>query len=245
MSHRRLNQSRRAEIDTSEIFASGTFKNVWAGRYTEGPRKGQACVSKEFQTGSVISEHYFEEELEIIRRTQEIVDDFHAAGIIDNRDIIVNTPSIWTYEANAGTKAGVKSLVEPMIENFEKFNSNTGWTGQDTVWNDAMQALSHFSYHDSDGGFLLCDLQGGSYSNGYILSDPVIMSRAQNCGPADLGIDGIKSFFQRHRCGRFCDRNWMRPAITGKAPIPMRQGTSMIARLPTRQSRNPLSRVWE
>lgn len=123
-------------------------------------------MSKEFKTGSVYEKHYFHEELEIIRRTQEIVDDFHTASIIPGREIIVNTPAIWTYENSAGTKAGHKSLVEPMIENFEKFNSNTGWTGQETVWNDAMQALSHFSYHDSGGRFLLCDLQGGLYSDG-------------------------------------------------------------------------------
>lgn len=185
MSHRRTNNSTKAEIVTSQIFASGTFKNVWvfdshpdtlfristltsyqAGHYTEGDRKGQPCVSKEFKTGSVYEKHYFHEELEIIRRTQEIVDDFHTASIIPGREIIVNTPAIWTYENSAGTKAGHKSLVEPMIENFEKFNSNTGWTGQETVWNDAMQALSHFSYHDSGGRFLLCDLQGGLYSDG-------------------------------------------------------------------------------
>lgn len=33
-------------------------------------------------------------------------------------------------------------------------------------WGEAMQALSHFSYHKSGGQFLLCDLQGGSYRNG-------------------------------------------------------------------------------
>ncbi|KAM0192458.1 hypothetical protein ACHAPC_001795 [Botrytis cinerea] len=234
MSHRRTNNSTKAEIVTSQIFASGTFKNVWAGHYTEGDRKGQPCVSKEFKTGSVYEKHYFHEELEIIRRTQEIVDDFHTASIIPGREIIVNTPAIWTYENSAGTKAGHKSLVEPMIENFEKFNSNTGWTGQETVWNDAMQAPSHFSYHDSGGRFLLCDLQG----------DPVIMSQAHDCGPADLGNDGIKSFFERHRCGQFCDRNWVKPALTGRAPIPMRQGTTMECP-PTRYDRNPLSRLRE
>jgi Alpha-kinase family len=47
-----------------------------------------------------------------------------------------------------------------MIENFEKFNSNSGWaplTGN--AWSNAMQALSHFSYNDSDQKVLLCDLQ--------------------------------------------------------------------------------------
>jgi hypothetical protein len=66
------------------------------------------------------------------------------------------------------------------------------------------------------------------------------MSQGKAYGPADLGPDGINSFFQRHRCGQFCNHKWFKPAIVGKAVIPMRQGTSMIAQLPTRQDRNPL-----
>lgn len=57
--------------------------------------------------------------------------------------------------------------MEPFVETFEKFNSNTGWaphTGEH--WSEAMQALSHFSYHASHGQLLLCDLQGGAYGNG-------------------------------------------------------------------------------
>ncbi|KAF7936850.1 hypothetical protein EAE99_002199 [Botrytis elliptica] len=244
MSHRRTNKSTTAEIVTSSIFASGTFKNVWAGHYTSGERNGQACVSKEFKSGSVYEDHYFSEELEIMRRTQQIVDNFQTAGFLPGREIIVNRPAIWRFEGGPGRRAGQLSLVEPMIENFEKFNSNTGWTGRNNVRNEAMQALSHFSYHDSGRRFLLCDLQGGSYSNGYILSDPVIMSQAHDCGPADLGYDGIKSFFERHRCGQFCDRDWVKPALTGRAPIPMRRGTTM-ERPPTRHDRNPLSRLRE
>ena len=42
---------------------------------------------------------------------------------------------------------------------------NVSWT---------MQALSHYSYHFSDGQRLVCDLQGGHYGEYYILTDPVI-----------------------------------------------------------------------
>lgn len=78
-----------------------------------------------------------------------------------------------------------------------------------------------------------------------ILSDPVIMSQLQNCGPADLGPDGIRSFFSRHRCNQFCDQSWQKPRITGPARYPMRMGTSMAAPLATRNSRNPLTCIQE
>jgi len=161
MSHSRTNNAWKATIQRDTIYASGTFKNVWQGTYTEGARKGQRCVAKEFKTGSVYEDHYFKEELEIIHHSQEIIDEFHAAGLI-NKDIMLNTPEIWQYEYTEN-----KVLIDPMIENFEKFNSNTGWapvTGG--AWSHAMQALSHFSYHNSNGEFLLCDLQGGAYRDG-------------------------------------------------------------------------------
>ncbi|KAI0478318.1 kinase-like domain-containing protein [Xylaria cf. heliscus] len=240
MSNARTNDSTKATINKAWLFASGTFKNVYAGTYIEGARAGQECVSKEFKTGSVYEAHYFKEELNIIRRTQAVIDAWHDARVIDKR-ILLNTPAIWTY-----TETGGKSLVEPMIENFEKFNSNSGWapvTGG--AWSEAMQALSHFSYHNSGGQLLLCDLQGGSYRNGYILSDPVIMSQRQTYGPTDLGQDGIRSFFHRHRCGRYCKGEWQKPRAQGTPLIPMRQGTTMTAHLPTRPNRNPLTRIEE
>jgi hypothetical protein len=161
MSNKRTNNATKATIDTSSIFARGTFKNVWQGRYTKGIRTGQKCVAKEFKTGSVFEAHYFEEELNVISRAQKIIDNWHNASIINQR-IILNTPEIWTY-----IESGVKNLVEPMIENFEKFNSNTGWADMTGgASSEAMQALSHFSYHNSGGQFLLCDLQGGVYSDG-------------------------------------------------------------------------------
>ena len=43
-------------------------------------------------------------------------------------------------------------LVEPYIENFMKFNSNSG-KAEDVY--EVMQALSHFSYHHSEGEMCL------------------------------------------------------------------------------------------
>lgn len=73
-----------------------------------------------------------------------------------NKEIWLNEPTIWTY-----TLTKDKCLIEPMIENFEKFNSNTGWTpDQTSPWIEVMQALSHYSYHSSQRSVLFCDLQG-------------------------------------------------------------------------------------
>ena len=68
-----------------------------------------------------------------------------------------------------------------------------------------MQALSHNSYHISVGKYLLCDLQGGVYKDGVVLTNPVIMSRTEGAyGPTDLGPDGIKSFFANYKMNEYC-----------------------------------------
>ena len=74
-----------------------------------------------------------------------------------------------------------------------------------------MQALSHFSYHITGGAFVLCDLQGGLYKDGAILTDPVLLSRDRRFGPTDLGSYGISSFFSYHQCNEFCDASWSKP----------------------------------
>jgi len=76
-----------------------------------------------------------------------------------------------------------------------------------------------------------------------VLSDPVIMSKAQDWGPADLGQEGINSFFNRHRCNKYCRANWLKPNKAQKAVYPEGQRTTRIntSHLPKRLDRNPLT----
>jgi len=77
--------------------------------------------------------------------------------------------------------------------------------------------MSHFSYHDSRGEYLLCDLQGGLCDEGdheiCVLTDPVVMFfGGDEYGQTDLGEDGMKLFFARHKCGEYCERGWDKPS---------------------------------
>ncbi|EFX80040.1 hypothetical protein DAPPUDRAFT_35524, partial [Daphnia pulex] len=94
---------------------------------------------------------------------------------------------------------------EPMISNFEKFNSNTGWTPEESSpLSDVMQALSKYSYHSTNRNLLLFDLQGGVIENGTVITDPIIMSSAREFGQTDLGDQGISTFFANHTCNKLC-----------------------------------------
>ena len=102
-------------------------------------------------------------------------------------------------------------------------------------WPRVMQAVSHFSYHISNGQCLLCDLQGGVFNNGAVLTDPVVMSVSRSYGPTDLGSEGINSFFASHTCNEFCRSEW-RTLRNPRKYHHASKGTTM-EHVPTRRSR--------
>lgn len=243
MSASRENRAQHASIDTSEVFASGSNMHVYKGVYTRGERAGEPCVSKVFKSGSVFEDTFFASELKVVDEARDIIENFNADRILTNTNILINIPEIWVY-----TRNDEKNLVEPFIDNFEKFNSNTGWVpnifgGELNPWMQVMQALSHYSYQVTNGRLLLCDLQGGVYQDGFILTDPVICSQEEGqYGPTDLGQRGIDTFFSRHKCNQFCrGRGWRRPA-SARAYHPAQQGTSMALAVPNRYTRALLTR---
>ncbi|KAK4150421.1 kinase-like domain-containing protein [Chaetomidium leptoderma] len=221
----RYNDSVNATVSYDALnnpFASGAFRWVAKGVYTSGARSGQACVLKWFKMDAAVD------------RALEIVNRFNELNII-NKIVKINVPSVWMFDKTA-SRAGQKALVEPFIQNYQKFNSNTGWKDDWGAWPQAMQALSHFSYHVSGGNNVLCDLQGGIYQHKVVLSDPAILSRTGDYGVTDLGRDGISSFFSEHDCNQYCRPNWTKPANPRLHFNPV-LGTTMLCRtVPTSTS---------
>jgi len=140
----RLNNATGASFSQEALerpFASGSFKYVTKGVYTKGERSGQPCVCKWFKQRSKLEDEYFRLDMYTVKETIRIVTMWNKAGIID-QIIQVNKPEIWTWRNN-----GMKSMLEPFIENYQKFNSNSGWSDDSLPWPRVMQALSHYSYH--------------------------------------------------------------------------------------------------
>lgn len=213
----------RVSYSTRTVFASGTFRNVYLGRYTGGDRTGQNCAVKFFKRSYInYEDEYFERDLYAAKKALKIIIQWNQAGFIDDK-IRLNMPEKW--HCNTRDRP---FLLEPFIDNYQKFNSNSGWCDQSkNFWNRVMQALSHYSYHISSGQFLLCDLQGGVNHLGVILTDPVIMSHNKRFGLTDLGRKGIINFFHSHRCNRFCRDHWTRPAYTQQY-FQRTRGTTML-----------------
>lgn len=220
----RRNHSKLAVLQEF-YWAQGSFRWVHKGIYTEGKRSGQSCIAKVFKSGSVFEESYFRNDIAVVEKVLDIVERFNSSNIINER-IILNIPEIWYM-----IESGEKHLLEPFINDFRKFNSNTGWTNCKTPWSRVMQALSHFSYHCTGGSFVICDLQGGLYENGAILTDPVVLSRDRRFGPTDLGPQGISTFFSTHICNEYCRPNWTKPYKPVQVFVPV-SGTTMTMERP-------------
>lgn len=232
----RRNNASSATFEQYELdhpFAQGAFRWVAKGTYTVGHRQGEPCVCKWFKTGGVMESHFYDSDLEASNEAIRLITKWNAKHFID-RMVQVNLPEVWTFVS--GQWDGRKVLQEPFISNYQKFNSNTGWADDSIPWSRVMQALSHFTFHTSNGETLLCDLQGGVYSNGVVLTDPVVMSKTCRYGPTDLGPRGISSFFSSHVCNEYCRGDWRRPRDQTRYHT-RTAGTTMEHHVPTRHTR--------
>jgi len=211
-------------------FAEGTFRFVAKGTYTDGDRAGQPCVFKWFKTGGVMEDHYFAANAKVVAKAVELVRAWNAAGLLPAA-VQINRPTVWPCLPDT-PRARRKVLIEPYLPTYRRFNSNSGWAATAGGWDDAMQALSHWSYHTTSGQLVLADLHGAVRAVGDVLTDPVLLSTTAGAyGVADLGPAGIQAFFERHACGRYCSAAWTRPRRRGAAALlPLAKGTTMLCR---------------
>lgn len=220
--------ARLGSLDHDQLqkpFAQGAFRYVASGRYKGGYLDGKKCVFKWFKTGATFDKEYFSLDIQAVDKAMELVRAFNKAEVV--RGIVrVSQPEVWKFSENCGPDwAGKKQLTERYIHNYEHFNSNTGWSDTSVRWGEVMQALSHFTYHETGGRLMLVDLQGGVYPGGVILSDPVILSVDRAYGVTDLGPRGISSFFAAHSCTDWCRRSWATPANPTRHYAPVKATT--------------------
>lgn len=134
----RKNLSTKGEVDRSQVIGEGSFRRVYQGTYRDGPRRGKLQVAKELIHSTPYTSTVFDYDISVARRAAEIVESWNGSNFID-RMIMVNIPEVWEYTSKPEL-AGVRHLVEPFLQNFEKFNSNTGWAPPHQCrWTQVMQ----------------------------------------------------------------------------------------------------------
>jgi hypothetical protein len=208
----------------------GAFRVCLKGTFVGGRRNTQAAACKRFKQKYLSLEaEFFAQDFQIADRTIRTAEVWNACCDFDKK-ILISKGTI--HKSNSG----IKYLVEPLIRDYEKFTSNNGWIGNSShLQVRCMEAFTHFSYHESGGQLIVCDIQGRYKKNRrdkkksrFELGDPAICSRRRLYGPTDLGEKGIDSFFDNHVCNEFCEDNWNRPQRTFQW-FPRTQGTSMLS----------------
>ncbi|KXZ55303.1 hypothetical protein GPECTOR_3g438 [Gonium pectorale] len=136
----------------------------------------------------------------------------------------------YIYVLRDGSHRQFEVLVEEELEGqFTKWNDNAGGVesggrsvplshvgaiveGRPSVSavEEVPQCFSHFTFIHSGGRKLVCDLQGvWNPTDGFTLTDPVIHQfsrKKKKNGATDKGLDGVREFFETHKCGPLCRR---------------------------------------
>jgi hypothetical protein len=199
-------------VTDCEHLASGTCRSAYLGK---DAKTNQPIVIKKFIAEKVDScklDRYWSEDIEASRVAQDFASKYNEY-MNTSKPIIFVVPIIHHCFENIAKpfKPSERVLIEPYLgDSYEKFNTNHGMIIQSSTKGFSMPTLSHFSYHISDGQYLLCDLQGVKQRDRYILTDPVICSLTEKFGVTDLGEDGIRSFFASHKCTPLCENHWLK-----------------------------------
>jgi len=90
-------------------------------------------------------------------------------------------------------------LLEAYIPgNFQKYTNNYTYVNESVP---LLTAFSHFTYHITEGKYMVTDLQGVDN----LLTDPVVHSFDRHFkNQGDLGQPGMIGFFRYHECNKYC-----------------------------------------
>ena len=196
-----------------ESFATGSNRRSHRAYY--GPdapddKCGKAAVIKVPLDAKERSSLSIKSRLESDIRTHETA--AYYASIWNKNTLMRRTINIQVPHPASDSFSEYASVEDYIDGEWQKFNSNTGWT-QDTE--SPLNAFSHWTYHHSKGEHLVCDLQGVERADSFELTDPVVMSNERHSvqvfGPSDLGATGISNWFFHHECNQHCDIEWSKP----------------------------------
>jgi hypothetical protein len=119
------------------------------------------------------------------------------------RDVIPET------ERQEPASLGIGVIAEEDEEEEDAEDDDAEGLSSIPLLNQVPQCFSHFTYSHCKKKKLVCDVQGvWNKVDGFMLTDPVFHStdhRHKN-GGTDKGTDGIRNFFQTHKCGTLCRR---------------------------------------
>jgi hypothetical protein len=98
-------------------FASGGFRWVAKGVYTEGMRTGEECVCKWFKSGGVYESKFYDTDVKNVDKALHLLEEFNSQNIV-GKEIRLNIPEVWTFE-----EASVRDYTIPALFTVDQFIS--------------------------------------------------------------------------------------------------------------------------
>lgn len=194
-------------------FAEGRFRRAYMGTWVSPSwKKGERCVVKELKDSFTWKPSDWNTTRLIQEEAQTMANGFNKFSStnypIKFTDIDVMTVVSDGGDTEATPQLGESVIVEEYIEgSFKKWCNNYGYISQEAQTTAiSMPAFMHWSWYDNDGQMMIADLQGVKHSDGYLLTDPVILSDSGSAqyGCTDMGVEGMAMFFAKHKCNSFC-----------------------------------------
>ena len=200
----------------SKHFAEGRFRRAYMGTWTSPAwKRGQRCVVKELKDDFTWKPSDWDTTKLVQEEAQEMAKGFNVYSQTNSR---TNYPAIKFTEMDvmqvvsrtdpkATPRVGESVIVEEYIKgNFKKWCNNYGFISEEAQKTAiSMPAFMHWSWWKNDGQMMIADLQGVKQENGYLLTDPVILSDDNQYGCTDMGVEGMAMFFIKHRCNSLCE----------------------------------------
>lgn len=214
----------------SEPFESGTERDAFVGFATNhvadaGFQAGQKIVVKRFKKAVRWSEDDWSKDVKAMEVATAFANKWNSLGIIRKKVEVhksVIGKVIWSGSGLFPVASFV--MIEPFLEgDYVKWNSNTGFVRDASL---GIHSFCHWTYHDSNGQQLLCDVQGVQLPDKYVITDPCVMSLNRGAfGMTDCGELYMKEWMRDHKCNDFCRPGWKKEE--GQSTRPTKRSSVM------------------
>ena len=198
----------RAVFDP-KYYSFGSVRVAHKGQFTHPDSNyGKEIVVKVFKSAHANLKSDWTLDIETARKARTLARKFNslrrAGTTVEFEDVIplqVTSQSLW-HETQIEVDEWV--VAEHFLHgDYKKWLSNNGWVSDA---GETLPAFSHWSWVETKGNLLVCDLQGvyNDDKTGYQLTDPAINSTELKYGKTDIGNIGIHNFFDSHICTPVC-----------------------------------------
>ncbi|KAL3877738.1 hypothetical protein ACJMK2_035401 [Sinanodonta woodiana] len=145
------------------------------------------------------------------RMAKELAAEFNNLGGVNKDFWIYFAASATAYKANVSILSNAKRSANKMVIIEEEVGKElctfVSEKGQINLsWQHYIDTFCHYSYHKTNGRYLICKLVGHEHRGMYSLICPCIHSIEKEFGLTDNGENGIEEFFTFHKCNKLCEK---------------------------------------